>query len=958
MDVCSVVTWNIAAINNNPFEYWITHPDPEYNALMRAVQELIDRPGPRDILLGQIFNNSMISELLEDMRANNLDGVDKVETMWAEDYSKRRSIQDFLLDKSIGVKRLTSMPDRITNTIHNVDGTTDFRPSVISAFDGDMSSTEIWWTQWRDFIFKQEVNVLSQGKGDGLKVVCRLIEPILRSKYPAISAEEQAVSIPLQILCLALFDATLVHLLNSVAQKSWQRIKKTLSNGLVKEKCNRTISILADQYANSDVIFIQEAAGAFYLQLLIESVITRKFIVLKPSVLDGKRDQNSFILISREMFQDDAAEEVSEGILQFVGGNWVAPGDLIAVTARSKSGMDYLLASFHGDSNGLSTQPFVQALDRVARTRFPSHRVIVGLDANTVSRDEPLHFTVDSFFSLLQSLGMASCWENASDLSFTTTCNARTCLQAQVNKAVRFADRVRKGQKNLKDWIIFYPVHFGVAEAARDNTGNRLFIPDMVFPTISFPSDHAIVSASLVGKGLTESETDIEIENLADTRADSGEIEPTSPIGHQIDSALNEDTVHRRRWFRRQKQPRSKNAWQPNSASGSSTLYDYWQIAAKPEELQVESPVSSDNTMWSVHDHQQQNAFLIEQFRHMTLRPPDALDRVNGSLSAIKIRAESVWILFASNSLSLALSKPKILLTLAASTFCVFVWVCLGFYLASQAGYVNGSRFFRFTLLNECFTMKNDTDLTTIVTDFGLLDDGKPILEGLVWLSIHKQSLVVSLETAVSSNGWWFRAAQDALRFCPLRFKREHSAEGISWVETTDPVWRVSHGALEELNPPYDSVHEPENIAILDYSPQWEWFVGYFGCVIVLGAALLLLICLGSAKKSRHAVLAVACSFFILIILRTISFISSIGKERKADTTFFGLWLIYDVGNLFYWACAEWLFFPYEMDLLIFSTYLAFLEALDRSSIHVNGAEFPGNGSMKSPLQDHASRCL
>ena len=22
-----VVTWNIAAINNNPFEYWLTHPD-------------------------------------------------------------------------------------------------------------------------------------------------------------------------------------------------------------------------------------------------------------------------------------------------------------------------------------------------------------------------------------------------------------------------------------------------------------------------------------------------------------------------------------------------------------------------------------------------------------------------------------------------------------------------------------------------------------------------------------------------------------------------------------------------------------------------------------------------------------------------------------------------------------------------------------------------------------------
>jgi hypothetical protein len=29
--VLRVATWNIAAINNNPFEYWITHDDADYN---------------------------------------------------------------------------------------------------------------------------------------------------------------------------------------------------------------------------------------------------------------------------------------------------------------------------------------------------------------------------------------------------------------------------------------------------------------------------------------------------------------------------------------------------------------------------------------------------------------------------------------------------------------------------------------------------------------------------------------------------------------------------------------------------------------------------------------------------------------------------------------------------------------------------------------------------------------
>ena len=50
-----VATWNIAAINNNPFEYWITHDDADYNALMEGVQSFIDQPGERDVPVSQVF---------------------------------------------------------------------------------------------------------------------------------------------------------------------------------------------------------------------------------------------------------------------------------------------------------------------------------------------------------------------------------------------------------------------------------------------------------------------------------------------------------------------------------------------------------------------------------------------------------------------------------------------------------------------------------------------------------------------------------------------------------------------------------------------------------------------------------------------------------------------------------------------------------------------------------------
>jgi hypothetical protein len=47
-----VITWNIAAVNNNPFEYWVTHDDPAYNKLMSDAQDFIDCPNERDVKVG------------------------------------------------------------------------------------------------------------------------------------------------------------------------------------------------------------------------------------------------------------------------------------------------------------------------------------------------------------------------------------------------------------------------------------------------------------------------------------------------------------------------------------------------------------------------------------------------------------------------------------------------------------------------------------------------------------------------------------------------------------------------------------------------------------------------------------------------------------------------------------------------------------------------------------------
>lgn len=74
MKLVKALTWNIAAINNNPFgisspiylthsllsEYWITNDDPSYNKLMKGVSEFIKTPAEKDIPIGNIFTEVYI----------------------------------------------------------------------------------------------------------------------------------------------------------------------------------------------------------------------------------------------------------------------------------------------------------------------------------------------------------------------------------------------------------------------------------------------------------------------------------------------------------------------------------------------------------------------------------------------------------------------------------------------------------------------------------------------------------------------------------------------------------------------------------------------------------------------------------------------------------------------------------------------------------------------------------
>jgi hypothetical protein len=313
----SISTWNIAAINNNPFEYWVTFPDEVYNKFMQGVERFLST-ATEDFLVNTVFSDAMFSELIDMLECCKFEGLDLLKARWGEDLSQRRAVSDFLRDKSIGEKRLTSMPDRTTNTIHLSDGSRIMRPSVINAYDGCLlTSVSVWWTEWKRFMFLTKVQIFNAKKNDQSKpqFVYSLIEPIRGSKYPAITADEEAIGVPLQILCLAILDSIFIHIVNRVSSSSWENIRKEICQSLVRGKDDRVCQIIARHYEGTDVFFLQEAGSALIRKARQDAALSAKFALLLPNRLDAQRDQNSLILVHRSRFNEASCVDVTQQVV-------------------------------------------------------------------------------------------------------------------------------------------------------------------------------------------------------------------------------------------------------------------------------------------------------------------------------------------------------------------------------------------------------------------------------------------------------------------------------------------------------------------------------------------------------------------------------------------------------------------------------------------------------------------
>eukprot|EP00808_Paulinella_micropora_P022429 g10381.t1 len=342
-----VLTWNLGSVNTNPFEFHLANPDDEYNKLMSAVEDFFQNPGARDIPVKEVFTDQFYNQLMITLGGKLAwEGTEEVSKIWETDWSKRKIISEFLMASDLETKRLISMPDRTTKTIMTLHGPSS-RPAITSPYvEMEFKDMFAWWDQWKEWMFIRGLRTsITQGSSTKPYQTLRILKS---PKYP-LSAEERRISLPLQMLALAVYDAIHVHIMNTIAPNTWLPIKKKIVKKLVAEKATRTMEILTTTYKDYDLICLQEASAS--LVNALQEKLGRAYFTVAPEDMVPTRDQNSVLIMRSNRFDSSNVAEITHKVKEnFQGEAPLGSGDLLAVAVRARSirgGTPFVITSFH-----------------------------------------------------------------------------------------------------------------------------------------------------------------------------------------------------------------------------------------------------------------------------------------------------------------------------------------------------------------------------------------------------------------------------------------------------------------------------------------------------------------------------------------------------------------------------------------------------------------------------------
>ena len=491
-ETLKVMSWNIAGINNNPWEYYVCLKDKNYNELMSNIETFLTNTG-QEIKISSVLQ-SIDAEFFNKLKQLLGEKCSNFDELIVKDVNQYLdlSIPDFLSNKLIGEYRLISWPDRLLNTIDNKNNTYLYRPTVINYYQKTFKDASDWFGLWCTFMNEH-----------GLKILEENVDNKYAQKF---GRDDFKIFLFLNVILLAIFDAILVFMLFDIESKKgidWQGIKNNLYEYFNKNKLENTIKIINEQYKDFDILFLQEVRNNLPNLMDSNDALAKfgaNYHIVFPQKL-SKNNQTSIICLKKDKFKIEDVEEISQIYFdRYEGKVAIGNGDLLVIRVA-----DFVLVSFHGDSGGMATGDLMKCVDEIQKERYADCKLIIGIDANTHyahASDGKKKYSVNAFNELLKELGINTCFDGALPPHYTVN-SARTYLQPQLNKAVKKEDIVKDGVdfRAPKDFILFGKNGIGLVEESTvvDNTGIGEYDSDIdhVMPTQDFPSDHAIVSVEL-----------------------------------------------------------------------------------------------------------------------------------------------------------------------------------------------------------------------------------------------------------------------------------------------------------------------------------------------------------------------------------------------------------------------------------------------------------------------------
>jgi len=490
-DILKVMSWNIAGINNNPWEYYVCLDDKKYNDLMFYIESFLTNNG-NEIKVRSVLD-SIDSDFFKKLQTLLGDKCNDFDSLINDNVSQYLdlSIPDFLSNKFIGENRLISWPDRLLNTIDNDNGTYLYRPTVINYYQKTFESVSKWFSLWITFMDEIGINILSKN---------------VDNKYAKKYDGDNINFLLLNIIFLAIFDAILIFILFDIQSKhniDWQKIKSNLYQILNKNKINRTVQIMNVQYADYDILFLQEVRNNLLDDVKQNNELKSfadKYHIIYPKKL-SKNNQTSIICLKKSRFDATKVLDVSNEYYTEINSKLIGDGDLLVINIS-----DFILISFHGDSGGMASSDVIKGIAKMQQMeKYKTQKFVIGIDANTHCdnvADGKKKYSVNAFNALLNELDFNDCFDGNLPTKHTVN-SARTYLQPQLNKAVKKEDIIKENVdfRAPKDYIVFGKNQFDVKKEFTiiDNKGNGKYDGNFeyVFPSSQFPSDHAIISAHL-----------------------------------------------------------------------------------------------------------------------------------------------------------------------------------------------------------------------------------------------------------------------------------------------------------------------------------------------------------------------------------------------------------------------------------------------------------------------------